>query len=372
MAGVLANGVWETTSTTGTGDITLGGARPGYRTVSSALSNGDTAVYAIHDSGNNVVEWGVGTYSSGSNTFARSKVLGGSNGTNAVNLSTGTKDFIITVLAEQLYSPFHMCEGRLTLTTATPVTTSDVTGATNIYWTPYKGNRLALWNDYCWVVDTFTELTLAIGTLTSGLLYDVFAYDNNGAVNLDPPVAWASTSARSVALATKDGIYVKSTDNKRRYLGTFATTSTTTTEDSSSKRYLVNAYNRVDRLISKSDATTHTYASATIREWNGTSSVNRVSFLAIDNTIGTVNRFSVNTSFTGSGADKRIKVGIGVNSTTSFTAAIVYSGGNQNDAGVSWVDSYSLGLHFISVNEQALDNTTCNLYYYNLIGSVLA
>lgn len=37
-----------------------------------------------------------------------------------------------------------ICQGRLTLTSGTPVTTSDVTAATTIYFTPYKGNRIAL------------------------------------------------------------------------------------------------------------------------------------------------------------------------------------------------------------------------------------
>lgn len=40
--------------------------------------------------------------------------------------------------------------GRLTLTTGTPITTSDVTASTSVYFTPYKGNRIALFNGCSW------------------------------------------------------------------------------------------------------------------------------------------------------------------------------------------------------------------------------
>ena len=39
----------------------------------------------------------------------------------------------------------HMVQGRLTLSTSTPVTITDVTGGT-IYFTPYKGNKVSLYS----------------------------------------------------------------------------------------------------------------------------------------------------------------------------------------------------------------------------------
>src|SRR5262252_2386651 len=50
--------------------------------------------------------------------------------------------------------------GRLTLTTATPVTSSDVSGVNMIYYTPYTSNRISLWNGVYWVPLTFTELSM--------------------------------------------------------------------------------------------------------------------------------------------------------------------------------------------------------------------
>lgn len=64
---------------------------------------------------------------------------------------------------------------RLTLTTATPVTTSDVTAATTIYLTPYLSNEIAIYGGASWAIYTSAEVSIALGTLTSGKNYDIFA-----------------------------------------------------------------------------------------------------------------------------------------------------------------------------------------------------
>jgi hypothetical protein len=156
------------------------------------------------------------------------------------------------------------CNGRLTLTSGTPITTSDVTGATTIYFTPYKGGRIALFDGTSvWTALPFSETSLALGTLVSATNYDVFAYNNNGTLALEIGPAWSSNTARATALVLQDGVYVKSGATTRRYLGTFRTTSTTTTEDSGGgvttqvggKRFLWNMCNRVDRPMSVFDST---------------------------------------------------------------------------------------------------------------------
>lgn len=164
---------------------------------------------------------------------------------------------------------YEVCAGRLTLTTGVPVTSSDVTAATTIYFTPYKGNRIGLHDGSNWNVFTFTERSLALGTLTSGLPYDVFIYDNAGTLTLEF-TAWTSDTARATALTLQDGIYVKSGDTTRRYLGTFRTVSTTETEDSAAKRYLWNYYNRVPRALKHAVEGTNTwnYTTATVRQAN--------------------------------------------------------------------------------------------------------
>ncbi len=66
-------------------------------------------------------------------------------------------------------------QGRLTLTAGTPVTTSDVTGATKVYYTPHVGDVAHLWDgSNTRVAVQFREFAVALGTLTSGKPYDVF------------------------------------------------------------------------------------------------------------------------------------------------------------------------------------------------------
>lgn len=158
--------------------------------------------------------------------------------------------------------------GRLTLTTGTPVTTADVTGATSVYYTPYKHDSIMLWNGTYWQAISFAETTLALGTVTSGLPYDVFGYLNSGALALEK-LAWTNGTTRATAITLQDGRYCKSGDKTRLYLGTLYTTSTTQTEDSASKRFLWNMYNRVERALSCVDATnTWEYTTATWRAAN--------------------------------------------------------------------------------------------------------
>jgi len=161
----------------------------------------------------------------------------------------------------------RVCDGRLTLTTGVPVTTADVTAATTLYFTPYTGDRISLYSGSAWVSRTFTEKTLALGTLTTDLPYDVFAYDNAGAVALEL-LAWTSKTARATAIVRQDGVYCKTGALTRRYLGTFHTTSTTTTEDSVAKRLLWNYANRVDRplRVTQGGANSWTYTLATLRQ----------------------------------------------------------------------------------------------------------
>lgn len=160
----------------------------------------------------------------------------------------------------------HVCNGRLTLTSATPVTTADVTAATNVYFTPYKGDNIALYDGTRWLMYQFTELTLALGTISSGKPYDVFIYDNSGTLTLEL-LAWTNGTTRATALVLQNGVLCKTGALTRRYLGTFYTKTTTTTEDSTSFRYLFNYYNQVYRNVFFQNTTGHTY-NGVIRNWN--------------------------------------------------------------------------------------------------------
>jgi len=91
MALVLKDRVQETTTTTGTGTITLGGAVTGYQSFSS-IGNGNTTYYVIYVPGGADWEVGIGTYTSSGTTLSRTTILASSNSGSLVNFSAGTKN----------------------------------------------------------------------------------------------------------------------------------------------------------------------------------------------------------------------------------------------------------------------------------------
>ena len=69
MALVIADRVRETTSSAGTGTITLTGAFSGFQPF-SVIGNGNTTYYAIIDATNSAWEVGIGTYTTSGNTLS--------------------------------------------------------------------------------------------------------------------------------------------------------------------------------------------------------------------------------------------------------------------------------------------------------------
>ena len=95
MAFVLSDRIKETTTTTGTGTYTLGGATTGFETFTANLSNGDTTYYCCTDGTD--FEVGLGTFTSSGTTLARTTILSSSNSNNAVSWSSGTRNIFCTL-----------------------------------------------------------------------------------------------------------------------------------------------------------------------------------------------------------------------------------------------------------------------------------
>ena len=100
MALVVKDRVRETTTTTGTGTITLGGAATGFQSF-SVIGDSNTTFYTIQLSNTNEWEVGIGTYTSSGTTLSRDTILESSNGGTAVNFSAGSKDVFVTYPAEK-------------------------------------------------------------------------------------------------------------------------------------------------------------------------------------------------------------------------------------------------------------------------------
>jgi hypothetical protein len=100
MALVLKDRVKETTTTTGTGAITLLGASTGYQSF-SAIGNGNTCYYAISSTGGSEWEVGIGTYTSSGTTLSRDTILSSSSGGGVISLSAGTKEVYVVYPSEK-------------------------------------------------------------------------------------------------------------------------------------------------------------------------------------------------------------------------------------------------------------------------------
>lgn len=98
MALVIADRVQETTTTTGTGTITLAGAVSGFQSF-AAVGDGNTTYYTIAHTTLSEWEVGLGTYTSSGTTLARTTILSSSNSGSAVNFSAGTKNVFCTLPA---------------------------------------------------------------------------------------------------------------------------------------------------------------------------------------------------------------------------------------------------------------------------------
>jgi len=102
MALVLADRVKETTTTAGTGTVTLLGAAPGFQSF-AVIGNANTTYYTI--AGQTTSEWevGIGTYTASGTLLARTTVLSNSSATepSALSFAAGTKDVFVTYPSER-------------------------------------------------------------------------------------------------------------------------------------------------------------------------------------------------------------------------------------------------------------------------------
>lgn len=101
MPFVVKDRVKETTTTTGTGTVTLLGAATGFQSF-SAIGNGNNTYYTIAGQTGSEWEVGIGTYTSSGTTLSRDTVLASSNSGSKVNFSAGTKDVFVTYPASPM------------------------------------------------------------------------------------------------------------------------------------------------------------------------------------------------------------------------------------------------------------------------------
>lgn len=98
-------------------------------------------------------------------------------------------------------------QGYLTPTSQTPIIPGDVISATSLFYTPYVGNIVPIFNGASFVPTAFSELTLNLtaGAHAANGIYDVFVFNNTGVVTIATGPAWSNSGAGTGARGTGAG-----------------------------------------------------------------------------------------------------------------------------------------------------------------------
>lgn len=234
-------------------------------------------------------------------------------------------------------------QGRLTLQTATPVMTTTQSAKTTIFYTPYVGNQMPIWDGTTMTPTTFAELSVATTDTTKSpaaigvsQVNDWFVWNDAGTLRLSHGPDWIDDATRSAgtALVRVNGILLNSvsiTNGPAAQRGTYVGTTRSNTSSQLDWIYgttaasgtagffgLWNCYNRQQTISVSSDTTdSWTYASTTWRVANSATLTMRCSFVSGLGEDCLMARYGLRLT-PGAGA---CGIGIGLNVTNTFTNA---------------------------------------------------
>jgi hypothetical protein len=282
-------------------------------------------------------------------------------------LAAGTSGYILTAAgaganpawAANSASVHTPPQGRLTLETAVPVSTSDQSGKTTVYYTPHIGTSVPIYNGTTFTMTTFAELsqlttdnTKSPAVVANNSVYDVFVWSDSGTMRATRGPLWSSDTSRGTGAGTTElervgGIYLNKVDitngpaaNRGTYVGTIRSDGSAQINDTVLLRYVWNAYHAVKRPMRAVDATnTWNYSTATWRQANA-AATNQISYvvgLSNDAVEAKVVGHAVNSGATVRG----VSVGIGVDSTSANTASLTGRVQVDNTATVMAIASYA-------------------------------
>lgn len=285
-------------------------------------------------------------------------------------------------------------QGRLTLTSLTPVMTADVTGASALYYTPYLGEFIPIYESGSplgWTMTEFSQLTVNLDASSSpplqasGALYDVFVWNDSGTIRGGFGPAWSSATARGTGAGTtelelKDGIWTNKNSitlnngattyagipaNEATYVGTAYCTANGQTGmamhpaaaagGAAPILAVSNAYNRVPvGAVSQDNTASWTYNSTTVRAANGSAN-NRISF------VDGLAQSCIDASYsivTTSGAAGNGGIALTIDATNSISGQAAQDGGNA-PATITARHQFApvLGLHYVQAVEFAPTGT---------------
>jgi Repeat of unknown function (DUF5907) len=305
--------------------------------------------------------------------------------------------------------------GRLTLTSAVPVTVSDVTAATTVYYALYKHDLVPIYDGASWTFYAITELSLALdsnsghtGYHQSGKNFDNFLVNDAGTIRLGTGPAWTSDTGRGTGAGTTElqrlnGVWTNKVSmtlrfgsssgntitvaaNRGTYVGTMRASANGQCEDSLATRFLWNMYNRVARPMRVYEATdSWTYSTAAYRQMNN-SSANQIEMVRglDEDAVEAKVAMLVNTSSN----FLLVRAGIGLDSTSAIPAgslptqaAVSVTATGAIALAIFYAGVPGLGYHYLAPLEYGAGSDTQTWYGDNgspttmqngIIGAVFA
>jgi hypothetical protein len=238
-------------------------------------------------------------------------------------------------------------QGYLTPTSGTPIITTEVVAGTALYYTPFVGNLVPIYNGSAMIPTTFAELTLTLAAQhLASQIYDVFVFSNSGVVTVATGPAWTTptagagargTGASTTELTRVNGHWVNAVQitgrngattytiaaNRATYVGSIFMDGTNgqitchRTWGASRKWGVWNAYHRQLLLLMAGDSTASwQYGSATVRASRNTATNVLTTFCGLDEESIDL-EFLQKVTMPATNSNSIALVGIGANSTSA-------------------------------------------------------
>jgi len=287
--------------------------------------------------------------------------------------------------------------GRLTLTSGVPVTTGNVTGATTVYYVPYKSDMVPLFDGTAWALYSIgtgisqatTDNTKSPAAVANNSNYDCFVWNDAGTVRLSRGPIWTSDTARGSGVGTtelvfQNGKFVNKNDITNGpkaltglYVGSVRSDGSAQLNDSygltaAPMRLVWNAYNRVSRAMLRLESTTSwTYNTVSWHQANA-SSANQLNVL-VGLSEDVVTARAAHCASNGGHLIASFATAIGLDSTSAPDSLCIYAPAASNESAAaveytacpvaSWNGYPGLGYHYLSWLECPLDSTANNFWF---------
>jgi hypothetical protein len=361
----------------GTAISTISGNTNQLATTSGTLTNNDCVSI---DASGNLVDAGLACGGAVSSVFTR---------TGAVTANAGDYNL------NQIYNCTLNPQGRLSLVSGTPVMTATHSAQTTVYYTPYLGQQVPIWDGTRFVCkDTggtlsqaTTDTTKSPAAVANNSCYDVFVWNDSGTIRATRGPAWTNTTTRSAGTALNqiNGFQVNNvaitngpTTNQGTYVGSFCSNGSASVDwiyggsgsgGVAASLNLWNYYNRVNITTTVVDTgSSYTYTSSTARECRA-SAGNQITFVSGNNEDGIIATLNVTTGVLANGDSASVNLGLDATNTIGQTLPLAISLSGTMTQAKSILYAPQLGLHTISCNEGS-DNSHANNFNTNALNNI--